>query len=177
MVKSSKMNILRLNTRTLWLEMPGLCALLTDAVTHGASVGFLLPLSEEGALAYWQDVAKAIESPYRILLIAKEGSALTGTVQLDMASRPNGSHRAEVIKLMVHTSFRRRGIAESLINAIEAEAKSAGRTTLVLDTRAGDPSETLYAKLGYQHAGVVPEYARSTDGNLHATTFMYKLLK
>jgi len=62
------------------------------------------------------------------------------------------------------------------MTAIEAEARSAGRTTLVLDTRAGDPSETLYAKLGYQRAGIIPEYARSTDGNLHATVFMYKLL-
>ena len=63
------------------------------------------------------------------------------------------------------------------MNAIEAEAKQAGRTTLVLDTREGDPSEQLYSKLGYLRAGIIPEYARSTNGSLHTTVFMYKLLK
>lgn len=158
-------------------ELPKLASLLQNAVTNGASVGFLLPLSEEDALVYWQDVAKAIESSSRILLIAKADDELAGTVQLDLATRANGSHRAEVAKLMVHTFFRRQGVARLLMNAIEIEARSAGRTTLVLDTREGDPSEALYAKLGYVRAGVIPEYARSTDGKLHSTVFMYKLLK
>lgn len=171
------MEIKRLTPNTILPELPRLTDLLIDAVTHGASVGFLLPLSEAEALAYWRDVADAIASPYRILLVAREGDALAGTVQLDMAARPNGSHRAEIAKLMVHTSFRRQGVAQKLMNAIEAEALTAGRTTLVLDTRAGDPSEALYARLGYQRAGIIPEYARSTDGKLHPTAFMYKLLK
>src|SRR5690349_12495945 len=86
-----------------------LTALLQDAVTHGASIGFMLPLPEEEAHSYWQEVAQAIEDPHRILLIAKVNDQLAGTVQLDLASRANGSHRAEVIKLMVHTSFRQQG--------------------------------------------------------------------
>lgn len=171
------MNIHHLLPQTILPELPKLAALLQNAATNGASVGFLLPLSDEDALAYWQDVAKAIEDLHRILLIAKMDDELTGTVQLDLASRANGSHRAEIVKLMVHTSFRGQGIAQALMNAIEAEAKSASRTTLVLDTREGDPSERLYAKLGYQRAGMIPEYARSTNGKLHSTVFMYKLLK
>ncbi len=63
------------------------------------------------------------------------------------------------------------------MSAIEEEARRIGRTTLVLDTRAGDPSEQLYANLGYTRAGVIPEYARSANGALHTTVFMYKLLK
>ncbi len=171
------MKIHRLTSQTILPELPKLSTLLQDAVTHGASVGFLLPLSNKEALDYWQDVAKAIEDPGRILLIAKADGELAGTVQLDMATRANGSHRAEVAKLMVHTSFRKQGIAQTLINAIEVEARSAGRTTLILDTREGDPSEALYTKLGYVRAGVIPEYAKSTDGKLHSTVFMYKLLK
>lgn len=171
------MHIHRLTSQTILPELPKLASLLQNAVTNGASVGFLLPLSEEDALVYWQDVAKAIESSSRILLIAKVDDELAGTAQLDLATRANGSHRAEVAKLMVRTSFRRQGVARLLMNDIEAEARSAGRTTLVLDTREGDPSEALYAKLGYVCAGVIPEYARSTDGKLHSTVFMYKLLK
>ena len=171
------MNIQRLTPQTILPKLPKLTSLLQNAVVNGASVGFLLPLSEDEALAYWQDVAKAIEGPYRILLVAKLNDELAGTVQLDLASRTNGSHRAEIAKLMVHTSFRGQGIAKALMNAIEQEARLTGRTTLILDTREGDPSESLYAKLGYQRAGAIPEYARSINGQLHATVFMYKLLK
>lgn len=122
-------------------------------------------------------MVSALQGTQRILLIAGEGQDLIGTVQLDLAGRPNGSHRAEVAKLMVHSSHRGKGIAKALMNAIEQEAGLAGRTTLILDTRAGDPSEHLYAKLGYTRAGTIPEYARSSDGSLHTTVFMYKLLK
>ncbi|MBC7878415.1 MAG: GNAT family N-acetyltransferase [Anaerolineales bacterium] len=156
--------------------IPKLAKLLQDAVTNGASIGFLHPLPSEEAVQYWQEVVTALKGSYRILLIAKSDDVIVGTVQLDMASRPNGSHRAEVAKLMVHTSHRGQGVGQALMKAIEAEAKQAERTTLILDTREGDPSERLYSKLGYTRAGTIPEYARSTDGSLHSTVFMYKLL-
>lgn len=157
--------------------LPDLAALLQDAVNHGASVGFLPPLTTEAALNYWQEVVTALGTSYRLLLIARVNGAVTGTVQLELGSRPNGSHRAEVAKLLVHTAFRRKGIARALMTAIEQEARRAKRTTLVLDTRQGDPSEQLYLSLGYQRAGVIPEYARSANGLLDPSVFMYKLLK
>lgn len=60
--------------------------------------------------------------------------------------------------------------------AVEAEALKGGRTTLVLDTREGDPSERLYQSLGWQRAGVIPRYARSANGALDGSAFYYKLL-
>lgn len=154
-----------------------LVALLQDTVAGGASVGFLPPLSDEEAGAYWRSVVAALREPYRILLVAREAGAIVGTIQLDLASRANGSHRAEVVKLMVHSTKRRHGIGARLMQAIEAEAQRAGRTTLVLDTREGDPSERLYTGMGYVKAGSIPEYARSADGALHTTAFLYKLLE
>ena len=171
------MNIQRLTHESAFQLLPELTALLQDAVASGASIGFLHPVTREEAISYWQEVVITLKDSHRILLIAKIDDEITGTVQLDMASRPNGSHRAEVAKLMVHTSHRGQGIGQALINAIESEAKQAGRTTLILDTREGDPSEHLYSRLGYTRAGTIPEYARSTDGALHTTVFMYKLLK
>jgi len=169
-------NIRRLNAKEALSLSPGLAALLQDAVASGASVGFLPPLSFEDAEAYWREVIAALHGPDRILLIAVIGGAIVGTVQLDMATRPNGRHRAEVAKLMVHTEYRRRGIAQALMHAIEEEARHAGRSTVVLDTREGDPSVRLYERVGYLKAGTIPEYARSADGTLHSTVFMYKLL-
>lgn len=157
--------------------IPELVALLQDAVASGASVGFLPPLSDQQAGDYWRGVVAAVHGPHRVLLIARDGGRLVGTVQLDMAERANGSHRAEVVKLLVHTASRRRGIGRSLMQELETAARALGRTTLVLDTRAGDPSERLYLSMGYTRAGVIPEYARSTDGQLHTTAFFYKLLE
>jgi GNAT superfamily N-acetyltransferase len=171
------MDIQRLTSGNVTPALPKLAALLQNAVESGASIGFLTPFSHEDAMAYWQEVVPALQGTQRILLIAREGRDIAGTVQLDLAGRPNGSHRAEVAKLMVHTTHRGRGIAKALMNAIEHEARLAGRTTLILDTREGDPSEQLYLKLGYSRAGTIPEYARSSDGSLHTTVFMYKLLK
>jgi acetyltransferase len=171
------LNVERLTANAAPDVVPELAALLRDAVESGASIGFLPPLTEEDAINYWQEVVSALRGPHRILLVARIDQNVVGTVQLDLASRPNGSHRAEVAKLMVHTSYRKQGIAQALMNAIEQAARLAGRTTLVLDTREGDPSERLYIKLGYTRAGTIPEYARSSDGSLHTTVFMYKLLK
>lgn len=170
------MKIQRLTPESTPPLFPKLVALLQNAVSSGASIGFLPPLIYEDAVNYWQDVASALKTSYRILLVAEMDQEIIGTVQLDMASRPNGSHRAEISKLMVHTSHRGQGVAQALMNAIETKARLAGRTTLILDTREGDPSERLYSKLGYTRAGVIPKYARSTDGTLHTTVFMYKLL-
>ena len=171
------MNIQRLTSENVIPLLPKLVELLQDAVVNGASIGFLTPFTHEDAMSYWQEVVSALKGSHRILLIAETHQEIVGTVQLDLASRANGSHRAEIAKLMVHTSHRGQGIAKALMNAIEKEAKLAGRTTLILDTREGDPSEHLYGNLGYIRAGVIPEYARSTDGSLHTTVFMYKLLK
>jgi acetyltransferase len=151
--------------------------LLQDVVGGGASVGFLPPLGAEEARAYWESVAAALEDGGRRLWIGRAADGnIVGTVQLDLAGHANGRHRAEVIKLIVLSSARRRGIGRALMEATETEARSLGRTTLVLDTRQGDPSEALYRGMGWQPAGTIPRYARSANGTLHTTAFHYKLL-
>ena len=146
-------------------------------VDGGASVGFLPPLSDEDASAYWDGVAAALKGGGRRLWIARAADGgVVGTVQLDLAGQGNGRHRAEVIKLMVVSRARRRGIGRLLMEAAETEARQLGRTTLVLDTRQGDPSEALYRGMGWQPGGTIPRYARSADGTLHTTAFYYKLL-
>jgi ribosomal protein S18 acetylase RimI-like enzyme len=60
--------------------------------------------------------------------------------------------------------------------ALEAQARAANRTTLVLDTRQDDPSEQLYRSLGYTCIGVIPQYCISANGNLDGSAFYYKLV-
>jgi ribosomal protein S18 acetylase RimI-like enzyme len=167
------MRILRLSYDDVTPHLVPLCELLTDAVDSGASIGFLPPLREGEAAEYWSGVAAAIGDGSRVMLIAVDGGRVVGSVQLDYAMRRNALHRAEIMKLMVHRSARRRGIGRALMLEAARVAAAAGRTLLVLDTRHGDPSETLYRSLGYQAAGIIPRYARSASGELHATILMY----
>ncbi len=157
-------------------ERDALAALLTDSVDGGASVGFLPPLDAPTAEQYWMGVAEAIDAADRKLFAVWADGVLAGAVQLQRSATPNGLHRGEVMKLMVHRRFRGRGFAARLMAAAEEEARRQGLSLLVLDTRHGDVAAGLYRKLGWQEAGVVPRYARGADGDLHATVFFYKEL-
>ena len=151
--------------------------LLQDAVDSGASVGFVPPLADSASRKYWAGVRAAVLEGHRILFAAVDGSEVLGSVQLDLATMPNAGHRAEVMKLMVHRSARRRGIGRALMLALEEAARRAGRTLLVLDTRVGDSAEQLYLGLGYERAGEIPRYALSAAGTLDATVYMYRRLE
>ena len=156
--------------------LPDLVELLRDSVAGGASVGFLPPLEIDEARAYWSGVIADMAGGALLLLIARQEGSVAGTIQLALAQKPNARHRAEVQKLMVHTHARRQGIGQALLAAADDAARQTGRTLLVLDTRAGDPSEQLYLKHGYTRVGAIPQYARSTNGELHATAIFYRLL-
>ena len=170
------MRIVRLDAAAARERERGLVDLLIDAVDSGASVGFLPPLVHAEAANYWREVFAALETCNRILLTAEDDGRIAGAVQLDLATRANALHRAEVMKLFVHRDHRRRGIGRDLMSALEVAAHEHGRTLLVLDTREGDPSEKLYLELGYTRAGAIPRYARSAGGELHTTVFLYKEL-
>jgi ribosomal protein S18 acetylase RimI-like enzyme len=154
-----------------------LCELVRDSVSGGASVGWVTVPSELEASNYWRGVAEQVESGAMMVLVAGSPSAVVGTVQLHLSARPNGAHRAEVARLLVHLRARRRGIGAALMRAIEEEALKHRVSLLVLDTRTGDPSQQLYEKIGYSLAGMIPNYARGTTGTLEPTSIMYKEIK
>ena len=152
-----------------------LADVLLDCVEGGASVSFMLPLARERALRFWQEVAEGIARGERTLLVAEDKGSITGTVQLITAMPDNQPHRADVAKLLVHRRGRGAGIGQRLMQAIEDTARAQGRHLLVLDT-ASETAERLYARLGWQRVGVVPDYALLPEGGLCATTFFYKHL-
>jgi acetyltransferase len=154
-----------------------LSLLLVDSVNDGASVGFHRPLAVEEAAAYWRDVCADVGRGRVLLFAAHADGQLAGTAQLQPSPKPNGRNRAEVAKVLVHSAFRRRGIGQALMDALEEEARRLHRTTLVLDTRLGDAGESLYTKCGYTKAGVIPAYVIDENGKPDATVIYYKLLK
>ncbi len=146
--------------------LPQLVALLRDAVHDGASIGFTQPLATDVAERYWQDVFHEVGKGSRILLATRREGVVVGTVQLNLCTRPNGLHRAEVQKLLVHTRWRRQGIASALMSAIEQEARAVQRSLLYLDTEPHKPAAAMYERTGWIRAGEIPGYACSPDGHL-----------
>jgi acetyltransferase len=167
----------RFNADHARAHLPELIELLIGVVNGGGTVGFLPPLEIPEAAAFWHGVIEALETSPRVLLVARDDESMIGTAQLDPCTRSNGLHRAEVMKVMVRGSHRNQGIGAHLMQAIELEARQARITTLMLDTRKGEPSERMYERVGYTKAGEIPNFARNADGTLHATVYMYKLLE
>lgn len=156
--------------------LPELADLLVDVVQNGASVGFLAPLGKSEALGYWTGVRAAVGDGSRILLVALHDGALAGTVQLDLCQKANGSNRAEVQKLLVHSAARRAGLARALMAEAEAQALSHKRGLLFLDTEAGSGAEHFYQACGYTRLGELPDYACNTAGHWRATAIYFKQL-
>ena len=151
-------------------------SLLIDSVASGASIGFIAPLSLQSAHDYWQGVDGDLATPYRRLYLALDGDRVIGSVQLSLCAKANGAHRGEVEKLMVHSEHQGKGIAKQLISNLESDAYTLGIKLLVLDTRQGDTASYLYRKLNYLEAGTIPNFAKSSTGELDATVYFYKQL-
>jgi GNAT superfamily N-acetyltransferase len=155
-------------------HLDGLAAVLADCVAGGASVRYMAPFSHEQARDVFETVAADVELGRRLLLAAFADGDLVGTVQVALAMQPNSPHRAEIVQLLVHRSARRRGIARRLMEHAEQEARTEGKTLLVLDTVTGDPAELLYERMGWTKVGVIPDYALYPDGRPCDTTVFWK---
>ena len=172
------MQIELLNPETLAARAAEFAGLLRDAVEHGASIGFTLPLADTVVANYWHQVATGVAAGDKVLLAACDaGGRLLGSAQLALESRSNGRHRAEVQKVMVFAAARGQGIGAALMARVEAEARSRGRHLLFLDTSSGrGGAEKFYRDLGYEWAGGIPDYAADPDGQLRSNVIFYKRL-
>lgn len=170
------LEIFRLEGPTYDAAIPDLAVILADAVASGASVGFLLPFSPEDAATWWQSIERDVVHGEVVVIAARLDRRVVGTAQLRLAKWPNARHRAEVAKVLVHRSARRRGIATALMREIERLALADGRTLLILDTIAGSDAERLYENLGWTRATEIPDYAGMPDGELRPTVIFYRRL-
>jgi GNAT superfamily N-acetyltransferase len=147
--------------------------LLLDTVQGGAGVSFMADLTRDDAAAWWRRTLGSA-TPRTVILVARDDSGIVGTVQLQPAWPPNQPHRADVAKLMVHRRARGRGVARSLMEALEHQARAQGFTLLVLDTCKGSAAERLYTSMGWTRVGEVPRFALNPDGSWCDTVFFYK---
>jgi ribosomal protein S18 acetylase RimI-like enzyme len=163
----------------LTASLDDLVQLLRSCVHGGASIGFLAPLPDGEAIEYWSALGPQIQSGARAVLVAREGGGgrIVGSGQLAFESRRNGRHRAEVCKVMVLPTHRRRGIAARLMGELERLARERSIRLLFLDTSEGPGgARSFYETLGYTYAGGIPDYALDPDGRPAKNAIFFKTL-
>jgi len=115
-----------------------------------------------GELGYPSSPAQAAERLARIaadpstwVIVAEVESELAGLAALHVQNLVERDEPGcEVAGLVVGRRFRRRGIGELLMQALEEEARRRGGKVMVLNTahRRAD-AHAFYEALGYEHTG------------------------
>ncbi|WP_426790941.1 GNAT family N-acetyltransferase [Sphingobacterium sp. WOUb80] len=149
-----------------------------NIVQGGASIGFMDDLTVEQARIFWTKVLNKVKQQKTVLIVAKNSvtNQITGTVQLQIDLPSNQAHRADVAKMLVHSDFRRMGIAQKLLQQIEKIAIDLKKTLMVLDTVTDSPAYLMYQKCGWTIVGDIPNYALLPNGLPCSTTYFYKNL-
>ena len=157
-------------------QVDALADVLIDCVDGGASVSFMHPLTRDRALAFWRRVAQGVAAGERALMVGEDAQGICGTVQLMFDLPENQPHRADLAKMLVHRRVRRQGLGEALLKAAEATARDCGKTLLVLDAVTDGDAARMYARLGWQRVGDIPDYALFPGGGFCSTTVYYRRL-
>lgn len=167
----------RVNAESFAHYRQGLIELLLDAVQHGASVGFMADFDASQARAYWNGVHASIEDASLLLWVVVRDEQVQACVQLALCQKANGLNRAEVQKLLVHSTARRHGLGQQLMSTLEHAARQLKRGLLYLDTEAGSGAEAFYQALRYTKLGELPDYCQSPDGRYTPTAIYFKTLE
>jgi GNAT superfamily N-acetyltransferase len=167
--------------------IPALATLIVDAVDSGAGVNFLAGVTHAEAAGWWTERIDLIRRGVISAFVAlddetiegatTEGATIVGSTLLIRSTNPNSPHRAEIAKVLVLQSARRRGIATALMAAAESRARTDGRWMLMLDTVTGSAADTFYRVTGWNELGIMPNHALTPDGTPTATTFFWKDLR
>ncbi|WP_042223453.1 GNAT family N-acetyltransferase [Oceanobacillus manasiensis] len=147
-----------------------LATLFQKVVAEGAALNYLHPMQYNIAINYWKDV---VSEQVRLFICLLDGKVV-GTIQLHLADKENGQHRAEMAKLMTDPDTRRKGVARKLLQHAEQAAKQEKRSLILLDTAKGSSANILYQSEGYILFGQVPAYSQDAFGNYKDNNFYYK---
>ena len=102
-------------------------------------------------------VASELKNKLALWLVAEESGRVAGYI----GSQTCGDE-SDVMNVAVHPDFRRRGMAEALVNSLTEELKKIESRCLTLEVRASNvPAIALYEKLGFVEIGRRKNYYRN----------------
>ena len=114
--------------------------------------------------------------------MAVEGNDVVGYALVCIEDGPDdtfpvGERYAELYSLSVAPQLRGRGIGTRLLDFVDEELARRAIDDLKVAVMVGNTdAERLYARLGWERVGVIPDYALWPDGGFVQTTFFYKRL-
>ncbi len=101
-----------------------------------------------------KSVASELENDLACWLVALDGETVAGYVGSQTVLG-----ETDMMNIAVHPDYRRKGIAQALVNALVDTLKSQGSRCLTLEVRASnEPAQKLYEKLGFSLIGKRPKY-------------------
>lgn len=104
-----------------------------------------------------KSVASELDNCLSLWVVVLEGNTVVGYV----GSQTCGSE-TDMMNIAVHPDYRRRGIAQSLIDYLIRELKNRGSESLALEVRASNtPAIGLYEKMGFDQVGLRKNYYRN----------------
>lgn len=119
------------------------------AIAQLESICFSCPWSENS-------VASELTNALSLWLVAEEDGRVAGYIGSQTVCE-----ESDMMNVAVHPDFRRRGIGEALVKALETELRARGSHCLTLEVRASNaPAIALYEKLGFSQAGLRKNYYR-----------------
>lgn len=129
------MNVVRFEKQ----HIPALCEL--------EKICFSSPWSE-------RSFEEELENPLAVFLIAEDDGRVLGYV---------GCHfvcgEGDITNVAVHPDFRRKGVARTLLNSLEDEAKTRETEYINLEVRKSNlPAISLYKLMGYEECGERPNF-------------------
>ena len=110
-------------------------------------------------MAAWSEksVTSELDNKLALWLVALDGETVAGYVGSQTVM-----DETDMMNVAVTGSYRRRGIAEELVNGLVEELKALGSHSLTLEVRASNaPAIALYEKLGFVQTGLRKNYYRN----------------
>lgn len=136
-------------------DLAQLTAIYNDEVVHGISTLDLHPRTLEERRV-WLQAHSGANHP---LIVSEEAGEVTGYASLS-AYREKEAYRSTVeLSVYVARSWRRKGVATALMQAILTMAREDPDTHLVVSviTSGNEASERLHERFGFTFCGTIPE--------------------
>ena len=104
-----------------------------------------------------KSIASELDNKLAFWLVAAEGDRVAGYIGSQTVM-----DETDMMNVAVHPDFRRKGIAEALVNGLVEHLKTMGSHCLTLEVRASNvPAISLYEKLGFSEIGRRKNYYRN----------------
>ncbi len=141
------------------IDLQELCDATEDAIEHDGGFGWLKAPPRKKLEDYWKGV---ILIPERILIVGKLDNILAGSVQLIKPTRNNEaqSHLCNLSTFFLASWARGYGLAKSVFEEAENEAKAQGFKVITLEVRETQlRAIQIYEQAGFIKCGVNPKSA------------------